>query len=151
MKILTLPNKLLRRVARPLDKITPLRRKKVKRMLKLMHNSRGIGLAAPQVGWNVQLFVMNVTQDPSNDLVFINPEVVEEGGGTWIMDEGCLSIPGVSAPVERNLKVTVKARGLDWEEFELTDNDMAGRCMLHEIDHLSGVLFTDKIKAPNES
>ena len=119
-------------------------------MIKLMHNNRGIGLSAPQIGWNVCLFVMNVTQDPNDDMILINPEVVEEGGGVWTIDEGCLSIPGMSAPVERNLKVTVKARGLDWEELTFSDDNIMGRCMLHEIDHLSGILFTDKIKERKE-
>lgn len=104
----------------------------------------GVGLAAPQVGVNLNIAVIDVScgQDPSQKIVLINPEVVRSEG-TQIGNEGCLSIPGISEVLERPKKVWVKNRKPDgsWEELE--GEDLLARAFCHEIDHLRGRLFVE--------
>jgi len=113
-----------------------------------MYKADGIGLAAPQVGWNARVFVMNVDLDrnPENEIVFINPEIIEESGDLVEFEEGCLSFPGITGAVDRHLKAVVQAQNMEGDLFTLTDASLAARCMLHEIDHLEGILFIDKAK-----
>lgn len=145
-RILGHPNKELRRIAREVKKITPRRKDKIKEMIRLMHEHNGIGLAATQIGWNARVFVMNTTGKPDGDLVFVNPKVLGVGGDLWGFEEGCLSVPGMVGVVERRRKVKVQAYDIDGKGFICEDHDLAGRCMLHEIDHLDGILFIDRAK-----
>jgi peptide deformylase len=144
LEIVYHPNKKLRRKARPLDRITNTRRNKIQKMLQLMYQLDGIGLAAPQVGWDARVFVMNITGNLNDEVVFINPIIIEESGESWEMEEGCLSIPGTTGAVIRNNKVVVRAQNLDGSFFTFKDDSLAGRCVLHEIDHLNGILFIDR-------
>ena len=137
---------LLRRKCRPIKGITDARKAKIGQMFKLMDASNGIVLAAPQVGWNARVFVMNITGTAKDELVFINPVIMEESGGKVEMVEGCLSFPGLIGPVERNFKAIVQAQDIDGNLFTLEGESLIARCMLHEIDHLHGVLFIDKAK-----
>jgi peptide deformylase len=116
-----------------------------KDMFETMYDARGVGLAAPQVGVSKRLFVMDcsVGRDPKQKLVIINPEIVMvEGEQTG--DEGCLSFPGISFQVKRNIRAIVKAQDLSGEWFELDGMDLTARCVLHETDHCDGIVFLNK-------
>jgi peptide deformylase len=116
-------------------------------MFSLMYEAKGVGLAANQVGLPFRLFVLNVTADPEQqdeELVFINPEVVKRH--SWEDDEeGCLSLPGLYSKVRRPKKVKVRAYNLAGAEVEFESDELFGRAMQHEIDHLDGKLFIDHL------
>jgi len=143
--ILTYPDPKLRRTAEPVAEITPELRARVEAMFPLMVEAKGIGLAAPQIGWNVRLFVMNLSGAPEDAFAILNPEVVEKGGGTWVLEEGCLSLPRIYGKVKREKRVVMRGLDLDGDAFEVEADGMVGRCMLHEFDHLDGVLFIDRL------
>jgi peptide deformylase len=116
-------------------------------MIETMHAAPGIGLAAPQVGVEQRLAVvdLSVGEDPKQVYVLINPEIVHrEGLETDV--EGCLSLPGLTDKVDRPTKVRVKALGLDGQPFEIDAEDWLARALCHEIDHLDGVLFVDHLR-----
>jgi len=145
--ILTYPDPKLRRIAEPLEEVTDDVRERVLAMFPLMYEAKGIGLAAPQLGWNTRLFVVNVSGQPEDELVLINPKILEKSGGMWTLEEGCLSLPGINGKVSREKKVVVEAEDLDGNVFEVEAEGMVGRCILHEYDHLDGVLFIDRLSA----
>src|SRR5690606_12522513 len=93
-QVLKYPDARLRQKAEPVTEITPELRQRARALFPLMYEEHGIGLAAPQVGCGVRLFVVNISGRPEDELVIVNPEVVEKKGGTWLMEEGCLSLPG---------------------------------------------------------
>lgn len=117
-------------------------------MLETMHNAGGVGLAANQVGVLQRMIVVDVSEfEEHKDLpptVMINPLVVKEEG-SWVMEEGCLSIPDVRDEVERPERITIRYKDLDWSDRELDLSGFPGRVALHEIDHLNGVLFIDRL------
>jgi len=140
-----LNNPILERPADPVTEFdTPELHQFVADMFETMYASHGVGLAAPQVDVSKRLTVIDITggeegQEPQQ-VVLINPEVVtKEGRQTG--EEGCLSIPGFREPVTRAKKATVRAQNVKGEWFEITGEDLLARAMLHEIDHLNGVLF----------
>lgn len=143
--ILTYPDPLLRQKAEPVEEITPELRERVQGMFPLMYEARGIGLAAPQLGWSKRLFVINISGEPEDELALINPEIVEANGGTWTVEEGCLSLPGINGKVVRAKHVVVRGFDLDGNEIEIEADGMVGRCILHEYDHLDGILFIDRL------
>jgi peptide deformylase len=128
-------------------------------MFETMYSANGVGLAAPQIGMNIRMFVVDGTpfsekdeddDDDEPDLslvgfkkVFINPEVIEESGEEWAFEEGCLSIPGIRGDVYRPENVRIRYRDADWNEFEEEYSGMAARIIQHEYDHLLGKLFVD--------
>ena len=114
-----------------------------------MYAAQGVGLAAPQVGESVRLFVVDVSRDEKkkSPLVFFNPEIVSATGKSTA-EEGCLSIPDVWAEVTRPEIITVRALDREGKPFVIENADeLLARCIQHEYDHLEGVLFTDKISA----
>jgi peptide deformylase len=116
-------------------------------MVETMHDAPGIGLAAPQVGVETRLAVvdLSVGEDPDQLHVLVNPEVLErEGRGVEV--EGCLSIPGITDKVPRSVRIRVRARDASGETFELEAEEWVARAILHEIDHLDGVLFVDHLR-----
>jgi peptide deformylase len=119
-------------------------RRKVQEMVPLMALEKGIGLAAPQVGWGVRLLVAqpDAAQPPG---VLINPEIVKKSGSEW-GEEGCLSFPGIYGDVLRAKKVWVAAQDLDGKRIELEADDLYARVLQHEIDHLDGILFVTKMR-----
>lgn len=121
--------------------ITPELRRLADDMFDTMHAAKGIGLAAPQVGRRERLTVVEV--DDAR-LVLVNPEIVQRGGSVR-GEEGCLSIPDVFADVDRAARVVVRAQDLDGAWFEVEATDLLGRCLQHEIDHLHGKLFIDRL------
>lgn len=141
---------LLRKKAKPIEKGHEGLGEIIENMWETMYNSDGVGLAAPQVGKSIRLFLIDATSgtDEEPELkdfkkVFINPEIIETSGEEWIMNEGCLSLPEIREDVKR--PDVVRLRYLD-ENFEPHEEDFkgyAGRIIQHEYDHLEGVLFID--------
>jgi peptide deformylase len=113
-----------------------------------MHNASGVGLAAPQIGKSIRMFIVDAA--PMEDIkypdfkkTFINPEILEESGEEWDFEEGCLSIPGIREDVTRYEKLTIRYFDVDWKEHIESYEGIAARIIQHEFDHLEGVLFTD--------
>lgn len=113
-------------------------------MFETMYENEGIGLAAPQVGIHKKICVIDIegNKDPKDQLVLINPKITEKSGETGI-DEGCLSVPGLRAHVDRALKIKVTAQNLKGEEFTIDAEELLAICIQHELDHLNGKLFID--------
>jgi len=147
-EVLKFPDKRLREVSTPLEKITDEIRELANDMLEVMYDEPGVGLAAPQVGQTVRLIVVDTewtAEDAErNPLVLVNPEILEHSGRiTWT--EGCLSVPDFEADVERAARVKLRASNLEGEELEIDASELQAVCFQHEIDHLDGVLFIDRI------
>ncbi|MEM9881424.1 MAG: peptide deformylase [Planctomycetota bacterium] len=145
LRIVKYPDPVLRRIAAPLPAVDDAVRAVASRMLELMREARGVGLAAPQVGLSWRMFVVNPTGEPEDDRVFVNPALTDPGPHTAPRDEGCLSLPHVSAEVTRPTTITITALGLDGEPFTLTSDDFPARVWQHENDHLNGTLILDKM------
>jgi peptide deformylase len=144
--ILHYPDKRLRQKAEPVKDITPEVRALVEDMAETMYAAPGVGLAAPQIGVALRIFVIDVAPSdaPSDLRVFINPEIIaREGETTW--EEGCLSFPGIHEEIERAARVTVRAQDVDGNTFELTGDELLAIAIQHEKDHLDGVLMIDHV------
>lgn len=119
-------------------------------MFETMESAHGIGLAAPQIGKSIRMFVVDgrpLEEDEMQDFVkvFINPQILEESGDEWPFEEGCLSIPNVREEVSRNAKVKIRYFDLDWNEHIEEYDGMKARIIQHEYDHIEGILFTDHL------
>jgi peptide deformylase len=147
-EVLQFPDPRLKRVSEPIDQITDEIRRLADDMLDVMYDEPGIGLAAPQVGEAVRLIVLDTEwaqgDGEKSPLVLVNPEILD-ADGKIVWTEGCLSVPDFEADVERAARVRVRARDLDWKETELDAEQLKAVCLQHEIDHLDGVLFIDRI------
>ena len=150
LEILKYPDPRLRTVAKPVAAVDDEMRTLIDSMLETMYAAPGIGLAATQVDVHERLLVLDITEDQSGPMVFINPEI-RESEGTISGDEGCLSVPEIYEPVERAEKVRVKALDRDGKEFELEAEGLLAVCIQHEIDHLEGKLFVDYLSALKRS
>jgi peptide deformylase len=147
MKIVLYPHPALRHPARPLTSIDKSVQTQVRAMFDLMYEARGLGLAANQVAWPYQLIVINLTADanqPEHEEVYINPVIVERKG-SMEDEEGCLSFPGLYQKVRRAKTVKARAYNLKGEAVEVIASDLSSRVLQHEIDHLHGVLYIDKM------
>ncbi|HEY1740003.1 MAG TPA: peptide deformylase [Acidimicrobiia bacterium] len=113
-------------------------------MFDTMYDARGVGLAAPQVGVGQRFFVYDVAEDDGPH-VLVNPRVVASDG-EWSYEEGCLSMPGLAVEIVRPKLVTVQGTDLDGNEVVVEGDELLGRCFLHEIDHLDGVLMFDRME-----
>ncbi|GKS10120.1 peptide deformylase [Paenibacillus chitinolyticus] len=131
----------LRETAKQVTKFNSNLHKLLDDMADTMYDAPGVGLAAPQVGILKRVIVMDVG-DENGLIEIVNPVVVEQSG-EQIGPEGCLSIPGLEGEVKRPFKVKVKGQDRNGEEFELEGEELLARCIMHEVDHLNGVLFTD--------
>ncbi len=141
------PHPSLRRVAQPITSISKELEIQVGEMLELMYKNEGVGLAANQINENNRVIVMNSTGDPTKpefECVAINPSILEQKGWTE-GQEGCLSLPGLYYNIRRAKKVKVQAYNLRGELFEMVVTDLEARVWQHEIDHLDGKLFIDKM------
>ena len=114
-------------------------------MYETMYAAEGIGLAAPQVGVSRRVLVVDLHDEEHPRFALVNPRVVESSRTTEKGDEGCLSIPGVSALVERPARVVVEALNEQGEPVRIEADGLLGRCLQHEIDHLDGILFIDRL------
>jgi peptide deformylase len=144
--ILHYPDKRLRQKALAVPAVTPEIRQLVDDMAETMYAAPGVGLAAPQLGIPLRIFVIDIAPNdaPSDLRVFINPEIVGRvGTTTW--EEGCLSFPGIHEEIERAESVTVRATDLDGKSFEVSGDGLLAIAMQHEYDHLDGVLMIDHV------
>jgi len=148
MNILIYPDPRLRKKAQPLTSIDNKVHQKVEEMMELMHQSQGIGLAATQVGWNVRLFIIDADNNNHNDKVFINPKIIEESGETN-KEEGCLSFPGIMSKIIRAQRIKAHAYNLDGQKIEIEAEGLVARAWQHEMDHLDGCLFIDRMSPVN--
>lgn len=166
LPIYVVPQPVLKKKAEAIGAITPEIRQLAQDMIETMYAARGIGLAAPQVGHSVRLIVMDVDQrgaelpegeEPEDDedtpptpgtpRVFINPEITWSSEELNVYEEGCLSIPGQYAPVERPKQVKVRYQDLDGTQHEIEADGLLATCLQHEIDHIDGILFTDHLSS----
>jgi peptide deformylase len=147
-EILKFPDKRLRQMSKPIEQVTDEIRTLAHDMLEVMYDEPGIGLAAPQVGEAVRLIVLDTewTREDAerNPLILVNPEIVKSDGQI-VWTEGCLSVPDYEAEVERAARVRLHAWDLEGAEVEVDANELRAVCFQHEIDHLDGILFIDRI------
>lgn len=143
--ILTLPDKRLRQIADPIEKVDAEIKALAKDMLETMYEAPGIGLAAPQIGEMKRIVVMDLAKDDElkAPIVMINPEILSVSEETATSEEGCLSIPELYYDVERPAEVTVRYTDLDGKVQETHATERFAVCIQHELDHLDGVLYID--------
>ena len=144
VNVIYYPDPRLKKMSKPVEAFDQALADLAARMLELMREHRGVGLAAPQVGRNVRMFVMNATQQPGDDRVYVNPELIDPTGAET-SEEGCLSIPGINCDVERSETVILRALDLKGNPVEEHATGYLARIWQHEIDHLNGVLITDRM------
>lgn len=151
----------LRKVAKEIDADYPNLEELIANMRQTMYNASGVGIAAPQIGKSIRLFVIDATpfaedEDLSEEdkaqlkdfnKVFINPKVIEEDGDEWAFNEGCLSIPDIREDVFRQDSVTFEYQDENFDKHQMTLTGVAARVFQHEYDHLEGILFTDKLSS----
>ncbi|MBX3367103.1 MAG: peptide deformylase [Phycisphaeraceae bacterium] len=159
LSIVNYPADVLRRRATEITSITDEVRHVARRMISLMHEAEGIGLAAPQVGLSWRMFVAHVPEDPEDGrsaaatpvtatlspTVYINPVLSEPEGIVEPYDEGCLSLPNISGEVLRPPRITITALDLEGRQFSVRAEGLLARCWQHEADHLDGVLILDRM------
>lgn len=134
----------LRKKSRVVDKVTDKTLELIDDMIETMYASDGVGLAAPQVGILKRIIVVDIC-DGNGPFAFINPEILEQSG-SQIDDEGCLSIPGKYGAVERPQRIRIRYNDQEMAERELVAEDFMARAICHEIDHLDGILFKDRVE-----
>ena len=149
----------LRKVAVAIDATYPDLEKLITNMKETMYNASGVGLAAPQIGKAIRLFLIDASPFAEDDdlseeertvlksfnKVFINPKILEEEGEEWLFNEGCLSIPEVREDVSRQPKITIEYQDENFTIHTETLEGLAARVFQHEYDHIEGILFTDKL------
>ena len=144
LEVISYPSPCLRRKAKPIETINAEVRAVAARMIELMHEADGVGLAAPQVDLSWRMFVTNSRQEGDIDRVYINP-VLKEPDGEWeIREEGCLSLPEIAGDVRRPTQISIEALDLEGERFTMTSDGFLARIWQHEFDHLNGVLIIDR-------
>jgi peptide deformylase len=145
--ILKYGDSLLHERARTIEAITPEIDRLIDDMIETMYAAPGIGLAAPQVGVSLRIFVVDLSagRDPSGPLVMINPEFVDRDG-MQLEEEGCLSVPGFNATVVRPARAVVKALDREGREQQHEGTGLLARAFQHEIDHLDGTVFVDRLR-----
>ncbi|NLJ89511.1 MAG: peptide deformylase [Clostridiales bacterium] len=135
---------ILEKKARPVDEMNPRIKTLIEDMLDTMYDAQGVGLAAPQVGVLKRVVVIDVSPEGDSPIVLINPEIIETGGEQTDF-EGCLSVPGKTGEVTRPNYVKVKAYNENMEEFIVEGEELLARALCHEIDHLNGELYVNKV------
>ncbi len=144
LKVYQYPHKVLREVTPPVVHFDDALRATVKQMIATMYQDDGCGLAAPQVGLGLRLFVMDVSKEANQPQCFVNPEILESVGEI-AREEGCLSLPGVYAKVTRAEKITVRYQDEHGQSHTITTDGLAAHCIQHELDHLNGILNIDRL------
>ena len=144
LSIIHWPDPRLKQPSKPVERFDDKLRLLATRMLELMRQFKGVGLAAPQVGINLRLFVMNPTGQELDDRIYINP-VLSEGDGLEEQDEGCLSLPGLTVCVERFRTLRMTAKTVEGEAVDEVQSGYLARIWQHELDHLNGTLLTDRM------
>ncbi|MDK2124985.1 peptide deformylase [Parachitinimonas caeni] len=144
LNILHFPDERLHTVAKPVTDVDDSIRQLVADMGETMYAAPGIGLAATQVDVHLRIIVVDISETKDNLQAFINPKIVEADGNCK-SEEGCLSVPGIYEEVERAERVTVEALGLDGKPFRIEADGLLAICLQHEIDHLDGKVFVEKL------
>ncbi|CUH92348.1 hypothetical protein SD1D_0800 [Herbinix luporum] len=144
-KIREIGDDILTKVSREVKKVDQRLQVLIDDMLDTMYDAEGVGLAAPQIGVLKRVVVIDVSEERDNPIILINPEIIETEG-CQIGDEGCLSIPGKVGTVERPNYVKVKAYDRDMKEFIIEGTELLARALCHEIDHLDGILYSEKVQ-----
>jgi len=161
LPILAYGDPVLRKIGKDIEKDFPDLQELIDNMKETMKNAQGVGLAAPQIGKAIRLFLIDASPFAESDeleeeeieflkefkRVIINAEIIEEDGDDWIFNEGCLSIPNINEDVSRQDTIKVSYLDENFIQKEETLNGLAARIFQHEYDHIEGVLFTDKISS----
>jgi peptide deformylase len=145
LEVRLLGDPVLRTEAEPVETIDAELRRLAADMFETMYAEEGVGLAAPQVGILKRLVVIDPQSDDVEPFALINPTVIGTGDETERSEEGCLSVPGLKELVERPVRVTVEATDLDGQSIRIEADGLLGRILQHEVDHLNGVLFLDRV------
>ncbi len=145
LRIVTYPAAVLRQKATAVEQVDDQVRQVAAKMIALMHEAHGVGLAATQVGLTWRMFVTNPTGEPGDDTVFVNPVLRQPDRELDSAEEGCLSLPDIRAPIQRPVSITVEAQDLQGQTFEVTSSELAARIWQHETDHLDGILILDRM------
>tara|TARA_B100001121_G_C18551944_1_gene555934 strand:+ start:205 stop:759 length:555 start_codon:yes stop_codon:yes gene_type:complete len=152
LPIVAFGDSVLRKKGNPISKEFGELPNLIENMWETMYGAEGVGLAAPQIGLSLQLFLVDASPFSDDEphlegfkKVFINPEILEETGDEWLFKEGCLSIPGIRENVKRNATIKVKYLDENFSEHIEEFSGLAARVIQHEYDHINGILFIDKI------
>ncbi len=147
LPIRTYGDSVLRRKAKPVEVFDDDLRRLADNMAETMYHAPGVGLAAPQVGVGLRLIVVDVSHDEVRDTLYkiANPEVLEVSEESERCEEGCLSVPGFSEAVVRPHWARIRGQDMNGQPFTLEAEGLLARCILHEIDHLNGILFVDRL------
>lgn len=159
LPIIAYGNPVLKKKAKPIPEDYPKLKDLIQNMFDTMYNAKGVGLAAPQIGLPIRIFIVDASPFAEDDdlleteqeglkdfkKVFINPTILEETGNDWDFNEGCLSIPDVREDVFRKPKIKIEYFDQDFNKYVEELDGLAARVVQHEYDHIEGVLFTDKI------
>lgn len=149
LRILHYPDPRLRKKARPVERFDAELEALTRRMFELMYAAKGVGLAAPQVGVALRVFVMNPTAKPEDERVICNPKI-RDGHSPAEAEEGCLSLPGIHVQVRRPASCRLLAQDVSGNPIEEEGSDLLCRIWQHETDHLDGVLILDKMSPADE-
>jgi peptide deformylase len=149
LRIVLFPDPILKKKAVEVTDFNDELRSLARRMFELMREDKGVGLAAPQVGVGLRMFVCNPTGNPEDDRVCVNPRL-EDLSGVESREEGCLSIPGVTVTMRRALRGVLHAVDLEGRPFRIEQSELPARIWQHEIDHLDGRLIIDNMSAEDE-
>ncbi|MBT8306547.1 MAG: peptide deformylase [Maribacter sp.] len=161
LPILAYGDPVLRKVCKNMDKDYPKLKELITNMWETMYNANGVGLAAPQIGLPVRLFLIDATpfaedeelaEEERNAIkgfkkVFLNPKMEDENGKDWVFNEGCLSIPDIREDVSRKDTITISYLDESFNEHKETYDGILARIIQHEYDHIEGILFTDKLSS----
>jgi len=144
LTVLRFPDQRLRTVAKPVKEITQETQTIIDDMLDTMYDENGVGLAATQVDIHQRIVVMDCSEEHDTPIIMINPEIIKSEG-SMMNEEGCLSVPGVYASVERAEHVTARALDRDGKTFEFDASELLAICVQHELEHLMGKVFVDHL------
>lgn len=151
LDILKYPDPFLKTVAKPVEKVDDSIKKLIEDMIETMYHAKGIGLASVQVGVDKRVVVLDIPGEDEKErrkgqnlMALVNPEIIS-AEGTTVYEEGCLSIPGITADVDRAARLTVKALDKDGKPFQIEAAGLFAIALQHEIDHINGILFIDRI------
>ena len=144
LEILQFPDERLRRLSVPVEVFNKELKALADKMIEIMYQSNGIGLAAPQVNQTIRLIVVDVSEDRSNPCIFINPKI-KQPSGSVDSSEGCLSVPEIRTTIKRYENITLEYQDLNGVRHEELLDDLLSICVQHEIDHLDGKLFIDYV------
>ena len=145
VRLVKYPDPILAHPAAKVTEFTPELRQLAEAMFGIMYAARGVGLAGPQAGVGLRIFVANANSEPGEgERVYVNPEIIDSSG-QQVDEEGCLSLPGISCKIKRATHVVLRAQDLDGREFEETGEGLLARIFQHESDHLDGILIANKM------